>query len=192
MMSADECRRNINTIIMSAPEMILAFKSKLVTEDMWGYCLEQNPELFPYCKKPSAQLCYKVLSVDGMYIQDVDPTQFDKETYQSLCRVAVETTPKALVAIPKELVTDELKAYAYSRDPELLMSEKKLTPGLLESIVLHNPSLLQYVQDPSNELVIKVLEKEPRAIVYLQAITDEIRDFYEERYPDYASMLYIG
>lgn len=191
MMSTEECRRNISTIIMTAPEMIVSFKTKLVTEDMWDYCIERDPGLFIYCKKPSLRLCYKAVNLDGMLIQNVDPTWFDKASYLNLCKVAVENNPKALIVIPKEFVSDDLKSYAYSRDPELLMSEKKLTPSMVEAIILHNPSLLQYVQEPSNDLIIKVLEKEPRAIVYLKVIDDEVRTYFEEHYPEYASMLYI-
>lgn len=191
MLKRDEFTHRIMDIIINDPEMIPAFKPKYITDEMWEYCIDKDPSIFIYCKCPSARICFKVLSIDGFYLENIDPTNYSEEIYRKMCRIAIETTPKAYPLIPKEFRNDKLKAVAYSRDPELLLSEKKLTPNMVEEIVLHNPSLIQYVENPPDDLIIKVLDKQPKAIVYFSSLSDKVKEWYDENYPEYASMFFM-
>ena len=91
--------------------------------------------------------------------------------------------------VPKGFRSDELVSYAYAADPELLLSEKKLTESMVEAILDHNPSLIQYVVEPTDDMIIKALSRDPRVIVYFPIISDRVRHFYEENYPQYAAMM---
>lgn len=184
----DDIQKGIEDIIRTDPKMIISFKSKLVTDEMWEYAIAMEPRLFPLCKKKTYRICMLALARDGFYLSDVDPINYTGDQYKSLCRTAVEQNPKAIAIVPKEFQSKDLVAYAYAQDPELMLNEKKLTPSMLESIIDHNPSLIQYVVQPSDELVIRALERDPRVIVYCKNVTEKVRDYLEETYPQYAAM----
>ena len=192
LMTKSDFDSQIMKILNENPEMIMTFKAKYVTEGMWDYCISRNPQLFRECKDPTPKLCYRVLSMDGFFLEDIDPSKYSKEIYTRMCWIALETTPKAFPLIPEKYRTKEMKTYAYSMDPELLLSEKRLTPAMLEEIIDHRPDLIRYVANPTDDLIIRALEKEPKAIVYFTSISDRVRTWYEEHFPEYASMLFLG
>lgn len=181
-------RQKMEDVLKEDPTMILAFRTKLVTDEMWEYAIAMEPSLFTECKRKTFRISLVAMSADGLHIGNVDPITFTGEQFTRLCEVAVEQNPKAIALIPKEFRTERLVSYAYSRDPELLMSEKKLTSGMVLSIIDHNPRLIQYVVDPTDEMIIHALSKDPRVIVYFTHISDEVRNYFEETYPQYASM----
>lgn len=184
-----EAQEKIEEVLKNDPRMILTFKSKLVTDEMWEYAIAMDSSLFINCKRKTFRIASIALSVDGLHLGNVDPINYTGEQFERLCQIAVEQNPKAIMLVPKEFRTDKLLAYAYSRDPELLLSEKKLTQNMVISIIDHSPSLIQFVVDPTDDMIIHALEKDPRTIVYFKTISDRVREYYEERYPQYAAML---
>jgi hypothetical protein len=188
-LTLEEMQNQMEEILKGDPRMILSFRSKFVTEEMWEYAVATEPSLFPHCKKKTYRLASIALSKDGFHLGNIDPIQYTGEQFKKLCHLAVEQNPKAVVLVPKEFKSDELMAYAYSRDPELLLSEKKLTESMVHSIIDHNPSLIQYVVNPTDEMIISALDKDPRVIVYFSSISDKVKQYYEERYPQYAAMV---
>jgi hypothetical protein len=176
-------------VLKTDPRMILTFKSKLVTDEMWEYAIAMDSSLFTACKRKTFRIASIALAVDGLHLGNIDPINYSGDQFAKLCQIAVEQNPKAIVLVPKEFRNDKLLAYAYSRDPELLLSEKKLTTNMVMSIIDHSPSLIQYVVNPTDDMIIHALEKDPRVIVYFQHISPRVREIFEENYPQYASML---
>lgn len=184
-----EIQKKMEDIIREDPRMIVAFRPKMITDELWEYAISLEPSLFTACKVKSYRLASIAISLDGLHLGNIDPIDYTGDQYEKLCNIAVRQNPKAIMLVPKEFRTDELLAYAYAKDPELLLSEKKLTESMLASIIDHNPSLIQYVVDPTDELIIRALRKDPRVIVYFATISDAVKDFYEENYPQYAAMI---
>lgn len=187
--NVQEVQKKMSDIIRDDPSMILTFRSKYVTDDMWEYAIIQDPTLFKECKTKSYRVCVAAVTVDGFNLEYIDPVDFNGSQYKKLCNVAVRQNPKCIVLVPKGFRTDELLAYAYAQDPELILSEKKLTDSMVMSIIDHNPSLIQYVANPTDDMIIHALQKDPRTIVYFPIISDKVRQFYEENYPQYAAMV---
>ena len=192
MISQEDLHLKMEETLKHDVDMVLAFRPKLITDDMWEYVVATKPELFVACQKPSFRIAMIAVSRDGFHIGNIDPINFTTDQYQKLCNAAVEQNPKAITVIPKEFKTTQLIGYAYARDPELILSEDRLTETMVESIIDHNPSLIQYVRDPDDDLIIRALEKNPKVIVYFPMISDRVRNYYEERYPQYAAMMLQG
>ena len=184
-----ELQKKLEDILRDDPRLIVAFRPKMISDELWEYCISMEPALFTECKVKSYRLASIALSMDGLHLGNIDPIDYTGSQYEKLCNIAVHQNPKAIMLVPKEFRTDEMLAYAYAKDPELLLSEKKLTESMLASIIDHNPSLIQYVVDPTDDLIIRALRKDPRVIVYFATISDVVRDFYEENYPQYAAMI---
>lgn len=187
-MSTTETQDRIMEVIKQCPSMILTFKSRYITDDMWEYAIAMEPRLFAECKELTYNLATTALMMDGMNLASIDPIKFTEEQYRKLCRLAVEQNPKAIVAVPKEFRTEELRTYAYARDPSLLLCEKKLDEDMIIAILDHNPGLIRYVVNPTDEMMIKALSKDPRTIVYFATLSDKVKKFFEETYPEYAAM----
>ena len=188
-LTPEELRDKMEAILKDDPRMILSFRSKLVTDEMWEYAIAMDPSLFSECKKKTFSIASIAISTDGLNLGNVNPLNYTGEQYKRLCNLAVKQNPKALMLVPKEFRSSELLSYAYAADPELLLSGGKLTENMIKAILDHNPSLIQYVVDPSDDLIIRALTKDPKVIVYFPIISDKVRAFYEENYPQYASML---
>lgn len=184
----EEMVEKMEDILRNDPRMILSFKTKLVTDDMWEYAVAMEPSLFAECKRKSYRICSAALATDGLNLEYIDPVNYTGEQYKKLCHMAVQQNAKAIMLVPKEFRTRELTSYAYAADPELLLSEKKLTASMVGDIIEHNRSLIQYVVEPTDEMIIRALTKDPRVIVYFPIISDQVREFYEEHYPQYAAM----
>lgn len=188
-LSVEEMNEKMEDIIRDDPRMILLFRSKLITDDMWEYAVAMEPSLFRECKKKTYRISVAAMTADGLNLGEIDPINFTGEQYKKLCEIAVSQNPKAIALVPKEFRTNEMQSYAFATDPELLLSKKKLTADMVEAIIDHNPSLIQYVDSPTDSMMIRALKKDPRVIVYFPIISDDVRAFYEENYPQYAAML---
>lgn len=176
--------------VMTNPELILGIRPKYLTDDLWTFAISANHEIFKYCKMKTYSICMTALEVDGFNLEYIDPLRYTGEQYQNMCELAVQTTPRALAMVPKKFQTKKMKAYAYANDPELLSSEKKLTDNMIKTILDHNPSFIRQVDNPSDDLLIHALARDPRCIVYFENISPRVRDFFEENFPQYASMFH--
>lgn len=185
----DEMTSKMEEILKEDPRMIVSFRPKLVTDEMWEYAVAMEPSLFKECKRKTYRISSIAISSDGMNLAELDPINYTGDQYRKLCHLAVKQNPKAIALVPKGFRSDELVSYAYAADPELLLSEKKLTESMVEAILDHNPSLIQYVVEPTDDMIIKALSRDPRVIVYFPIISDRVRHFYEENYPQYAAMM---
>ena len=183
-----EVRERMMEVVKQCPSMILAFKSRLVTDEMWEYAIAMEPALFKECKHKTYRLAAVAITLDGFHLGNIDPVNYTESQYENLCKLAISQNPKAISIVPKEFRTDELVSMAYARDPSLLLSEKKLSEDMVISILDHNPSLIRYVVNPTDEMMIHALRKDPRTIVYFATISDTVRAFFEENYPQYAAM----
>ena len=186
--SLEKIQDQMFEMIKQRPYMILSFKAKLVTDEMWEYAIARDASLFTECKRRTYHMAAIALGQDGFLLGELDPVEYTGEQYQSLCRIAVNQNPKAITMVPKEFRSDELVSYAYAKDPSLLLSEKKLSPEMVNAIIDHNPGLIRYVVDPTDDMMIHALEKDPRTVVYFATISDRVKEFLEERYPQLAAM----
>lgn len=189
LLSEREIAELVKRHIQDNPELIFAVKPKFLHPEEVEYAISKKPELFRRWKEKTFNLCMVALSLDGFNLEFIEPEEFSAEQYERLCWTAVEQNPKSIVLVPKDFRTKELKSYAYAHDPELLLSENKVSESMVESMLEHDPSLIQYVENPTDELIIKALTKDPRVIVYFRTISSRVKDFFEERYPQYAAMV---
>lgn len=184
----DELKALIEKTVKDNPKIILAIKPKYLTEELWEYAVASSVGIFSACKKKTYGICTVALAIDGMLLGLIDPIHYTGEQYQNLCDIAVMQNPKAYTLVPDEFRTREMIAYVYSKDPEMMLSEKSLSADTVMSVLKRKPSFIQYVVEPTDEMMIVALDADPRVIVYMNRIPDKVRDFFEERYPEYAAM----
>ena len=188
-MSEKELAELVSQHLDTAPELIFTVKPKYLTSEDWENAIYKKPELFRRCKDKYYGLCIVALSLDGLNLEFIDPAEYTVDQYDTMCEIAVKQNPAAILLIPKEFRTRELRAYAYSKNPELALKDKKLTVGVVETMLDHNPNLIKDIDHPSDDLIIRALSKDPRVIVYFQTLSPRVKEFFEERYPQYAAMI---
>lgn len=175
-------------IISKYPEAILMLRPCFVSENDWELAITLKPSLFSKCPSKTVGICMAALSVDGLNLEHIDPTRYEDKAYREMCYTAVEQNPAAIALVPKAFRSRELKGLAYSKDPNLIMGKKLSTETILQ-MIRHRPSLIQDVKEPTDEMIITALSGDPRTIVYFKSISPKVKEFYEERFPQYAAML---
>lgn len=175
-------------IISKYPEAILMLRPYFISENDWELAITLRPTLFTKCPNKTVDICDTALSVDGLNLEFIDPRKYGEETYRQFCQTAVEQNPAAISLVPKSFLSKELKALAYSKDPNLMMG-KQLSEDVILQMLKHRPSLIKDVKNPTDEMIITALMGDPRVIVYFTYVSPRVREFFEERYPQYAVML---
>ena len=105
-------------ILADDPSMILIFKYKHTTDNMWKICIENEPSLFQFMKTPSEEMILFALSEDGAnikYLKEMGISLTPRMIY-----TAVKSYPGAIYMIPTELRTTKLREYACNEDPSLM------------------------------------------------------------------------
>lgn len=189
-MSEQKLMELAHQAIIANPEMVLVVRPKYVTETDWEYAISAQPRLFKECKTKTFSICLAALSIDGMNLEYINPMKYSGSQYAAMCQLAVQTTPKAYLLVPKNFQTEELKAKAMSNDPELLINAEYLSTSAIKSMLDVNPSFIKRFVNPSDDILIYALSKDPRVIVYFPHISPAVKDFFEEHFPQYASMLH--
>ena len=139
----------LHLILSEHPEAIIFIKSKYLDDEDWEDAVTQNPEVFPYCKDPS------YVTTPSIITSRKFPEKY--KTFE-MTKLAVEHDPSILgdVDLPEEEIhrvirwkpsairylkhpSEELCCYAIRRDPNVILSFKKITPAMLQVIYDNYP-----------------------------------------------------
>lgn len=188
-----DLRYTISVILTEHPELIRALRRRYATEDMWLYCIDQEPSIFQYCEKPSLQLCDYALRADGMNIRYIHPKRVDWDPqYYQFCVLAVLCTPRAITVIPAPYRTEELSEKALRGDPSLLTDlSSDVSFKCLQRHILEYPSHIQYIKHPDEDLKLLAIHKDPMCALLIpkEEWTRDMKTQMEREHPDiYRSM----
>lgn len=171
--------------IINHPACIPLLKDKWVTDDILISCMEEEPGIFQYFKKPSMKVMYKALELDGGNLKFI-PKKVRKKLPVDLLLIAVDSNPReSLPLIPKKFISEEVKKKLFTSDPALIRDNDldMMQTDFLKSRIEENPSDIKYIKDPSNELKCIALRADPNTALYFDELTNDMMDIIDELYP---------
>ena len=173
--------QKILELLSDDPSMIVIFKNKYITDNMWKICIELEPSLFQFMKNPSEEMILFALSEDGAnikYLKEMGISLTPRMIY-----TAVKNYPAAIYMIPKDLQTNKLKEYACIEDPSL-MKEFNLKREFIDKRLKEDPRLVRFLKNPTEDQVCRAIEKDPNICAYVEKFTPRIKKLIKELYPD--------
>lgn len=173
--------QRILELLADDPTLILTFKYKYTTENMWKFCIENEPSLFQYMKNPSEEIVIYALSEDGAnikYLKDMGIALTPKMIY-----AAVKSYPGAIYLIPEELRTTRLREYACREDPSL-MRELPLKKDYIEKRLKEDPTLVRFLKNPTEDQLCSAIAADPNICAYVEKFTPRVKALIKELYPE--------
>ena len=173
--------QRILELLADDPSLILIFKNKYTTENMWKFCIENEPSLFQYMKNPSEDIVIYALSEDGAnikYLKDMGIALTPKMIY-----AAVKSYPGAIYLIPEELRTTRLREFACKEDPSL-MRELSLKNDYIEKRLKEDPTLVRFLKNPTEDQICSAIEADPNICAYVEKFTPRVKALIKELYPE--------
>jgi len=168
-------------ILADDPSMILIFKYKHTTDNMWKICIENEPSLFQFMKTPSEEMILFALSEDGAnikYLKEMGISLTPRMIY-----TAVKSYPGAIYMIPAELRTTKLREYACNEDPSL-MKELPLKREYVEKKLKEDPALVRFLKNPTEDQLCKAIAADPNICAYVDKFTPKVKQLIKELYPE--------
>lgn len=181
--------KGIYTLLDDDPSMILLLKNSAITDDMWRFCIQRDTSLFQEMKHPSEKLCLFALSEDGRNLEYIVNKFTDIKLTNKMIWTAITSQPSAINLVPKKLLTNQMKEYAYKLDPSLMSGDDEIRSEFLFELIGERPSYIKYIKHPSDKLLTYALERDPNVIVYITEFTPYLRELIQTQYPEFASLV---
>ena len=184
-MNRDEnAQSQLMRVLYDEPSLITYVKERYITDDIWMFCIEREPSVFENMKRPNERVCNFAVEIDGSNLKHVR----EKFTYipitNKMCYNAVKSCPKAILDVPKKLLSNGLMEMAFDAEPSLMIYFNDIRPEYIKKKVSENPSYLKYINDPDEDFVCEILLKNPNTCVYLDRLTPRMLDIMRDNYPD--------
>lgn len=185
--------RDIKNSILNAitrdPGIITIFKEKYVDDEIWKYCISQEPSIFKKMKHPSYDICLYACEIDGMNLKYV----VNKFSYINITAVmvfkAVRSNPNAILYVPKSMLSESLKEMAFDVNPSLMTRFSNIRKEYILSKLKENPIIIQYVIDKIDEdVVCDMIKQNPNICVYIDHMTSEMTKVLKENHPSYYAL----
>lgn len=183
-------KNKILRVIMEDPEIITLLKEKYVDDEIWKFCIEREPSLFRKMKHPSYEICMHACEVDGSNLRYIK-NKFSYITINDvMVYTAVSSNPKAIIYVPKKLLSEDLKEMAFDQDPSLMIYFDTIRHEYLEKIISQKPSSIQYVEFANEDLLCKAILNDPNVCVYINKLTPKMLDILKEHYPEHYTLYF--
>lgn len=173
--------QRILEFISNDPTLILIFKNKYLTDNLWKVAIENEPSLFQYMKDPSEEMILFALNEDGANVQYLDAMGI--KITNKMAYTAVRSYPGAIFLLPIEHRTARLREFACKEDPSL-MKDVPLHAGFVRSQLKKDPTLARFLKDPTEEQLIQAIKSSPNVIPYISKFTPRLRELIQEIYPE--------
>lgn len=173
--------RRIMELLADDPSLILTFKNKYTTENMWKFCIQIEPSLFQFMKAPSEDMVVFALSEDGAnikYLKQMGIALTPKYIY-----TAVKSYPGAIFLIPQELRTNRLREFACNEDPSL-MKELQLKRTYIDNKLKDDPRLVRFLNNPTEDQICQAIMADPNICAYIENFTPKVKGLIKELYPE--------
>ena len=173
--------QKILELLADDPSLILIFKNKYTTDNMWKFCIENEPSLFQFMKTPSEEMILYALSEDGAnikYLKGMGIQLTPKMIY-----TAVRNYPGAIYLIPPELRTSKLREFACREDPSL-MRELPLKKEFIEKCLKEDPRLVRFLKNPTEDQICNAISADPNICAYIEKFTPKVKQLIKDLYPE--------
>lgn len=163
------------------PSIILLFKRKETTENMWKVAIENEPALFQYMKDPSEEMIYLALREDGANIRYLK--EMGIEITPKMIYIALKNYPGAVFLLPKQYQTQSVKEFACSGDPTLIR-DLELNKDFIDRLLRRDPALARFLKHPTEEQLCRALEVNSGMCAYIENFTPKMKEIIISKYPD--------
>lgn len=170
------------------PTMVTIIKGKYLNDDIWRYCIEQEPSLFEEMRDPSYEFITSIVKHNGFLISTVFnkwPEKVDKK----LVYHAVKNAPMTIVTIPPEYLDWTIKEMAFDKEPKLMKHFAHIRYGYVDKRIEEDPTIIQYVEATEDQIC-KALKISPAVAVYVKNFTPKMRALIKELYPTAYPLLF--
>lgn len=186
-----EIDHKIYEFLYEIPSAIVYLKKRYQTTQVWKYCIEREPSVFALMENPSQEMCEYAVDIDGENIITV-VTKFPSiDVTKRMAYIALRTYPSAILYIPENVLNEEMFDIAFSEKPSLMSYFTNLPFGYYLKKVRENPSIIQYIQNPTEDLICDALSRDPNLCVHFNHLTPRMINIIRELKPDMAN-LYIN
>lgn len=175
-------------ILHDNPEAVCYLKRKYQTDQVWKYCIEQDPKLFSRMKNPSPDMCVYALDIDGSNIITMKSKFSDIRITPRMAYIALRSFPGAILYIPQEILNEEMFDLAFDAQPSLIAHFTNLSHGYLIRKIRENPSFIRYIVSPGEELICIALSLDPNLCVYISPLTPKMIQIIQEKKPELAQL----
>ena len=176
----------IMELLSDDPSMILMFKNKCITDNMWKIAIENEPSLFQYMTNPSEEMILLALREDGAnikYLPKMGITITPKMAY-----TALKNYPGAIYLLPIDLQTRNVKEFACTEDPTL-MKEMDLKKEFVERQLRKDPLLVRFLKNPTGDQWCRALEASPNICAFIETFTPRMKEIMLRKYPEMIQMI---
>ena len=110
----EEVRERMMEVVKQCPSMILTFKSRLVTDEMWEYAIAMEPALFKECKHKTYRLAAVAITLDGFHLGHIDPVNYTEFQNVNLSKLAISYNATATILVPTAFRPYQLQPLTYT------------------------------------------------------------------------------
>lgn len=163
--------------IMDDPEIVTLLKEKYIDDDVWKFCIEREPSIFKKMKHPSFDICMYACEVDGSNLRYIKNKFKYIEITDIMAYTAVKSNPKAILSVPKKLLTESLKELAFEEDPSLMENFDEIRPEFIEKIIWDKPYAIKYIKHITpdiEDLICEVIKKNPIIASCVNRLSDRM------------------
>ncbi len=168
-------------LIANDPSIIVIFKNKFISDNMWKVAIENEPSLFQYMKQPSEEMILFALNEDGANVQYLE--EMGVQMTPRMIYTAVKSYPGAIYLIPESYRSNRLKEFACTEDPSL-MKDLSLKSHFIESRLRKDPTLVRFLDSPTEDQLCNAIRHDPNVCVYIDHYTPKIKALIKELYPE--------
>lgn len=184
----DKVTEKIMRWIAEDPSMILIVKERYLTEDMWEYCIDQEPDLFTAMHNPSSEFIDKMVKKNGCLVLIALEKWANKVTKSTIYH-AVCNMPSIIGDIPEEYLDWQIKEAAYDRSPKLMQNDKSIRYSYVERRIREDPTIIQYI-DATEDQICEAIRMTPAVCVYVKNRTPKIKNLIQDLYPESYPLLF--
>lgn len=187
--NSHEYAHKLYNLLDDDPSLITLLKNQYITDDLWMFCIQREPELFGEMKHPSEEMCLFALGEDGRNLKFIEERFKDVKLTQKMILTAITSQPAAICYVPKKYKSNALKEYAYRIAPEMMYDDDCIRKEFLIELLEEHPEYIRHLRNPSEDLIILALDKDPNIVAYVNNFTPRIRKLIRDKYPELSTLL---
>jgi hypothetical protein len=172
-------------VLVDDPTMILVLKNKYITDGLWKFCIEREPSLFKEMKNPDEEMCEFALKIDGYNLKYIRRKFNYIKITKKMVYLALSTCAKAILYVPNNILDEGLKEIAFDKNPALMKEFNYIRPEYINKKIKENPSIIKFINNPAEDMIIDAMILEPNVCVYFDKLTPKMIEILKEYHPQF-------
>lgn len=183
-------KKMIYECLVDHPEYIRIIKSKYINDDLIESVMRVEPEIFKHIKHPSLRIINAGLDIDGGNLKYLSSEKLASLPPASF-EIALESNPReAIKYVPKGMLDERTKFNIFIEDPDVIRDNNiRIDEELLTQQIIENPSLIKYVNNPSETLICTAIRWDVNVALYYPLLSEKMMDVIDEYWPEYRDKL---